>query len=222
MTKDPSAATNGADRSTRERILDVALELFIDQGYDKTSLREVAERMGFTKAALYYHFPSKADMLAALHQRMHSLMDEPLALLTEGTVTIASFERFLHVCIEQIQANQKLFVLHRVNQAALSKMHMEGDSAKVHDARHDDMEEVARKVFSDPSFSEEERVRMAAAFSATMLTPMILTGWAPGSDPGVLRDTLKQVAGQILQPAMASKPGPKATRRPAPGKAAAK
>ena len=35
---------------TRERIQAVALELFTEQGYEKTSLREIAERLGVTKA----------------------------------------------------------------------------------------------------------------------------------------------------------------------------
>src|ERR1700733_12322854 len=74
--------------STRERILDVALDLFVTQGYDGTSLREVAEQLGVTKAALYYHFKSKEDILLALHMRMHefgknaldSVGDEPMSL----------------------------------------------------------------------------------------------------------------------------------------------
>ena len=41
---------------TRTRIQQVALELFAEQGYDKTSLREIAGRLDVTKAALYYHF----------------------------------------------------------------------------------------------------------------------------------------------------------------------
>ena len=49
--------------STRERIQSIALELFAEQGYDKTSLREIAERLGVTKAALYYHFKSKEDIV---------------------------------------------------------------------------------------------------------------------------------------------------------------
>ena len=56
-------------RSTRERILDVALDLFIEKGYDRTSLREIAEPLGFSKAALYYHFASKEDILMALQDR---------------------------------------------------------------------------------------------------------------------------------------------------------
>ena len=47
----------------------VATELFIEQGYEGTSLREIADRLGITKAALYYHFPSKDDILARCSSR---------------------------------------------------------------------------------------------------------------------------------------------------------
>jgi AcrR family transcriptional regulator len=50
---------------TRARIKDVALDLFSEQGYEKTSLREIAERLGVTKAALYYHFKSKEEIVAS-------------------------------------------------------------------------------------------------------------------------------------------------------------
>src|SRR5829696_3533548 len=53
----------GTRSDTREKIQDVALELFGEQGYDKTSLREIAERLGVTKAALYYHFKSKEEIV---------------------------------------------------------------------------------------------------------------------------------------------------------------
>ncbi len=57
----------GAEGQTaRTRIQDVALQLFIEEGYDKTSLREVAEKLGVTKAALYYHFPTKEDIVNSL------------------------------------------------------------------------------------------------------------------------------------------------------------
>lgn len=41
----------------------VALEMFSTRGYEQTSLREIAERVGLTKASLYYHYPSKQDLL---------------------------------------------------------------------------------------------------------------------------------------------------------------
>ncbi|MBO0827440.1 MAG: TetR/AcrR family transcriptional regulator [Streptosporangiales bacterium] len=52
--------------NTRERIQQVALDLFAEQGYDKTSLREIAERLDVTKAALYYHFKTKDEILGSV------------------------------------------------------------------------------------------------------------------------------------------------------------
>jgi AcrR family transcriptional regulator len=57
-------ATSPSD--TRRRILDVATELFRDRGYAGTSIRDIADGLGMTKAALYYHFTCKDDMLDAL------------------------------------------------------------------------------------------------------------------------------------------------------------
>jgi AcrR family transcriptional regulator len=51
---------------TRERILNAALFLFVERGYAGTSVADLAKRLGMTKAALYYHFPAKADILSAL------------------------------------------------------------------------------------------------------------------------------------------------------------
>jgi AcrR family transcriptional regulator len=59
---DPAAEGQNA----RSRIQDVALQLFIEEGYDKTSLREIAEKLGVTKAALYYHFPTKEAIVTSL------------------------------------------------------------------------------------------------------------------------------------------------------------
>lgn len=53
---------------TRARILKTALELFAERGYQRTSLREIAERLRLTKAAILYHFPSKEHILTALSE----------------------------------------------------------------------------------------------------------------------------------------------------------
>ena len=66
----------GEQHGTRQRIQDVALDLFIERGYEATSLREIAEQLGVTKAALYYHFKTKEDIVA-------SLMDDRVDALEE-------------------------------------------------------------------------------------------------------------------------------------------
>jgi AcrR family transcriptional regulator len=65
--------------STRTRIQDVALELFIEQGYVATSLREIAERLGVTKAALYYHFKTKEEIVTSMIESRVAAMDELIA-----------------------------------------------------------------------------------------------------------------------------------------------
>jgi len=61
---------------TRAEVQRVALALFTTKGFEATSLREIAEQLGITKAALYYHFTSKDDIV-------HSLVAARLAELAE-------------------------------------------------------------------------------------------------------------------------------------------
>ncbi|MET0236990.1 MAG: helix-turn-helix domain-containing protein [Kibdelosporangium sp.] len=53
---------------TKQRILEVARELFAEQGVQKTSMREIADRLGITKPALYYHFSSREDLVRSIVQ----------------------------------------------------------------------------------------------------------------------------------------------------------
>ena len=63
----PAGLTHAhAGDQTRARIVEVALELIADRGFAATSTREIAERLGVTKAALYYHFRTKDDLLSAI------------------------------------------------------------------------------------------------------------------------------------------------------------
>src|SRR5580700_10584334 len=82
-TRQTPIGRRGSAPETRERILEIALELFTTQGYDRTSLRDIAERLGTTKAALYYHFARKEDILVELHLRLHAIGDELLDRLDE-------------------------------------------------------------------------------------------------------------------------------------------
>ncbi|HEY1914596.1 MAG TPA: TetR family transcriptional regulator [Streptosporangiaceae bacterium] len=65
---------------TRQQILETAQRLFADLGYDATSLQMIADEMGLTKAAVYYYFRAKSEILhAALQpgiQRLEALLDE--------------------------------------------------------------------------------------------------------------------------------------------------
>lgn len=55
-----------AGRGTKAAIRDTVVELFATKGFEQTSLREVADAVGITKASLYYHYASKLDLLLAV------------------------------------------------------------------------------------------------------------------------------------------------------------
>lgn len=57
---------------TRQRIQEVARELFAEKGVQRTSLQDIAARLGITKPALYYHFSSREDLVRSI---VHPLID---------------------------------------------------------------------------------------------------------------------------------------------------
>jgi AcrR family transcriptional regulator len=63
---DAAAGGPAARSDSAARVLAAALALFAEQGFEGTSLQQIADRLGVTKAAVYYHFRSKDDLLTAL------------------------------------------------------------------------------------------------------------------------------------------------------------
>ncbi|MDP8928796.1 MAG: TetR/AcrR family transcriptional regulator [Actinomycetota bacterium] len=75
-----SRAGRPANPGLRSNILDAALELFSERGYDATAISQVVERAGVTKGALYHYFQKKEDLLYEIYR---TLLDEQLADLDE-------------------------------------------------------------------------------------------------------------------------------------------
>jgi AcrR family transcriptional regulator len=151
--------------STRDRILDIALELFNERGYESTSLREIAERLGTTKAALYYHFERKADILLELHLRLHALGRdalEQLGDLDDGQQRVTAWPGLLDEFIDQIVKNRELFLLHQRNRNAFQAL----EHNDRHQAENEDLEQLLRNALESPSISLAQRVRMACSIGA--------------------------------------------------------
>jgi AcrR family transcriptional regulator len=58
--------------NTKERLIQAALDLFTEQGYDAATVTEIAERAGVTKMTFFRHFPDKREVLFAAGQEVHS------------------------------------------------------------------------------------------------------------------------------------------------------
>ncbi|MFJ4922248.1 TetR/AcrR family transcriptional regulator [Streptomyces sp. NPDC088725] len=114
-----SSTQHGRRGDTRQRIQDVAMELFAEHGYEKTSLREIAERLDVTKAALYYHFKTKEDILISLFQEMGRPLDE---LITWGRTqphTLEVKQEILRRYSEALKDASPLFRFMQENQGTV-------------------------------------------------------------------------------------------------------
>jgi len=60
--------------SIREQILDAAVACFLERGYDRTSLDDIAARSGFSTAEIRSHFADKAEIHSALLEVMSELL----------------------------------------------------------------------------------------------------------------------------------------------------
>lgn len=67
-------------RDTKSAIRETAIRLIAAKGFEQTSLREVADEVGITKASLYYHYASKVDLLVAI---VDPVLDEMRSVAAE-------------------------------------------------------------------------------------------------------------------------------------------
>jgi AcrR family transcriptional regulator len=185
-------------RPTRDRILEAALELFINDGYDRTSLRQIAEKVGINKASLYYYFPGKEEILKALADRAsdvgHHLGLEQL-LPEDGSLDMAALASSLQQLLQQVLVNRRVLLMLERNRAAVEAI---GRDDPVHIAQHRVLEERWQRVMDDPRVPLRSRIRLAAALGA-------LVGGAMGVSPGlgsVLSEELRPEVGQELAAAL--------------------
>jgi len=186
------ARSDQAGASTRERILDVALDLFTEQGFDGTSMREIAERLHITKPSIYYHFASKEEILMALHVRLHEFVKPAFAHLTGQPVTLEAWDSLLNELVDQMVAQRKLFLMHERNQAAMEKLHR-----KDLDTEHDDIQQRLRQALADPSLPLRDRVRMACslgtAFGALFMAGDAFDSVSSAELGSLVRDAVRDV-----------------------------
>lgn len=78
--------------NARERLIRAALDLFTEQGYDATTVSEIAERAGgLTKTTFFRHFPDKREVLFAAGQEVHSrLMADAIAAAPDSATPLAA------------------------------------------------------------------------------------------------------------------------------------
>ena len=60
----------------RERIIDVAIEMFVKEGYEKTSIRNIAEKIEYSPATIYLYYKDKDELLYDVQAQAFEKLDQ--------------------------------------------------------------------------------------------------------------------------------------------------
>ena len=196
-----------ARHDTRQRIQTVALELFAEQGYDKTSLREIAERLDVTKAALYYHFKSKEDIVASLVEDYFGQIDE---LITWGRTQPRTpefraqvLDRYYRIVAE----GSSVFRMLQHNQASVNSLAHAKNRSELFRERMD----ALIGLLTEPDAPMPSQIRAAVALASVSFGCMFFADRT--DDPAQLRDVVLDIARGLTG---ANEDGRSATGRSSP------
>ncbi|MBO5642780.1 MAG: TetR family transcriptional regulator [Kiritimatiellae bacterium] len=103
-----SRKTKEEAEKTRSRILSNALALFVKRGYEHTTFNDIAAKLKMTKGAIYWHFPSKKDLLKALLSEALDRFSAALAEKMQGReITFPAVAEMLVQMAERITTDRR-------------------------------------------------------------------------------------------------------------------
>jgi AcrR family transcriptional regulator len=160
---------------TRARIQEVAVALFAEQGYEKTSLREIAERLGVTKAALYYHFKSKEDIVRSLVEDYFGQIDALIVWARTQPPTASTRSEILSRYVAIVAEGDEVFRMLHQNQAAVNSLATAKNRGELFRERMGALVEL----LTGPAAPLEERLRAAMALGGVSVGWMFFADQVP-------------------------------------------
>jgi AcrR family transcriptional regulator len=179
-------------RDTRAQVQKVALELFAEQGYEKTSLREIAERLGVTKAALYYHFKSKEDIVHSFTDDYFAEIDALLDWAKDQPRGEETRREILDRYVGIVLAGSEVFRFLEQNRAAVQAM----EAGKERFARFRGRLDTLVDLLAGPDAPLRDRVRATAALVSVGATGHVYLQQI--DDPDKLRAIVLEIADDLI------------------------
>ena len=165
----PALSHSARRGDTRGCIQHVALELFAEHGYERTSLREIAERLGVTKAALYYHFKSKEDIVRSFTEDYFGRLDALIAWGRDQPPTARTGHELLDRYIAIVMEGNEVFRFLERNQASLRSSDGSGGSDGGKQQRFEQFRprlSALAEIIAGPDAPPRSRIRATAALFA--------------------------------------------------------
>jgi AcrR family transcriptional regulator len=188
--------TRGARGDTRARIQSVALELFAEQGYERTSLREIAERLGVTKAALYYHFKSKEDIVHSFAEDHFTRLDALIEWARQQQPGPATGHEILARYVSILFDGADVFRFLEQNQATLHSHSQDAGKHRFEQFRP--RLDALVELIAEPGAPLRARVRATSAFFSISASLMMFLHKGD-ADPKELRKIVLEIADDLTR-----------------------
>ena len=95
----------GQGAVTKERILQVALKLFAQNGFEGTRMEKIAAEVGINKASLYFHFKSKEEIFLELFHNIINNYRSKMKQIVANTKGLSTKERFIAIYQNYLEYN---------------------------------------------------------------------------------------------------------------------
>lgn len=170
---------------SRARIQEVALTLFATRGYALTSLQEIATALDVTKAALYFYFPAKVQLLQSLADPLLDGVHTLLGASTDGPLTAPARQEVVGALTDLLLAHRPVVAWLARDLTALAQPEIGDRLATL--AAH------VRRLLAGDDASLAEQVRVAASVGALM-GPLVAIAALDTQPLNALRSTLVAAA----------------------------
>lgn len=112
----------------RQRILEAAKAVFIEDGYDKASIRAIAERVEYSPATIYLHFRDKDELFYAVHELGFAKMFERMQALNGIAHPLQRLHRMGEIYLDFAVENPELYDLMFISRAPMAAIHKKYDA----------------------------------------------------------------------------------------------
>ncbi|RIX60332.1 TetR/AcrR family transcriptional regulator [Paenibacillus nanensis] len=187
----PKAAENG--KSTKEVILQTAIGLFINNGYQVVSIDDIAHNAQVTKASVYYYFESKAELfkesIVALMVRIRERINEMLG------ADKPLYERLMDVTVAHLRATMTIDMDGFMRESRTS---LSGDQVHEIKAAEENMFVSIEQAFLE-AIEKGEIPRIHAKFAAHSYIALVKVGNYRQADGASLFADVEEAASSIMR-----------------------
>jgi AcrR family transcriptional regulator len=190
--------------ATRRQLMHVALRLFEAQGFENTTVEQIAAAAVVAPRTFFRYFPAKVDVLFADHQELVALVRDTLSARSPDEPILDAVRRAVLEGVERVVADPALFL----TRSKLAATVPAGDAHGRHlDADYEDViaDAVAASRHTDPTTDLYARVIARVAWSANRAAREVWVASGAKRDPRSLVNEAFDILGDCLPP---GEPGP--------------